>query len=120
MAAGVTIDTSGNPWIITYAASGGVALPAVVVGPQNSSNNQAYPILVRRWRWVSVAAAAADQVIIKDVPGVNGAGTPRVVYDSGAATGADFGPDEQRPAAMELFVGMQVTTFSSGTLYIYI
>ena len=76
--------------------------------------------MVRRWRWVSISAAQGDQVICKDVPGVGGAGTARTVYDSGAATGADFGPDEQRPAAMELFVGLQVTQFDSGILYIYI
>ena len=114
----------GNPWVIAYTSDisgGGVALPAVVVGPQNNSNQQAFPIMVRRWRWVSNSAAQGDQVIIQDVPGTYGsAGSPRTVYDSGAATGADFSPDEQRPAAMELFVGMQVTQFDSGILYIYI
>lgn len=121
MAVGVDIDTSGSPWVITYNGSTAAhTLPYVVIGAQNGTT-MAYPWMPKRIRWVSATAAAGDQVIIKDYPGlaVSGA-TPtaqRTVVHF-IATGAQF-VDETKPHDFESYVGMDITTFASGILYIY-
>lgn len=118
MANGIDVDTGGNPWIITFHSNGGTALPATIVGVQNTGN-QAYPIMPKRIQWISKGAAQGDGVILKDVPGIGGAGTARKIFET-YATGADFDYMEARPRARESFVGLQVTQMDSGVLYIYI
>jgi hypothetical protein len=123
MAAGVDADLAGSPWIFVFNGSTAThTLPYTVIGPQNGTN-MAYPWLPKRIRWVSKTAAAGDEVIIKDYPGINPTSPSptnqrEVVHF--VASGADQdGVDESRPRGHESYVGMQITTFSSGTLYIY-
>lgn len=123
MAAGVDSDLLGNPWVITFNGSTAAhTLPYLVIGPQKTGN-MAYPWMPKRIRWVSVTAAAADQVIIKDYPGINPTSpTPtnqRTVFQF-VASGADQdGVDEARPYDKETYVGMDITEMDSGILYIY-
>lgn len=113
----VLVDTSGNPWRVA-ATGGALTLPVTVVGVQNTGN-QAYPLLFKRIRWYSPNAAAGDQAIIKDVPGIGGTATARVQEEFVASGSQQDGVDEARPRAKELMVGMQVTTLDSGELLFY-
>lgn len=118
MADGIDISTSGNPWIITFHSGAGTALPATIIGAQNTGN-QAYPFLPKRIVWQgSATTAAGDAVVLKDVP-ANG-GTARVIANF-RATGANFEPPQEweRHRSDAGFVGLQVTTMASGDLYIY-
>jgi hypothetical protein len=121
VAAGVDSDLSGNPWVFTFNGSTATnTLPYVVIGAQNTGN-QAYPWSPKRIRWVSPGGGSTDQLIIKDYPGVNPTSpTPtaqRTVVHF-VCTGAQF-EAESRPRAHELYVGMDITQFDSGILYIY-
>lgn len=120
MAVGVDIDMTGQPWIITYNGANGTPLPAIVVGVQ-ATGNQAYPLHPKRIVWIAGdLAAATNKVILKDVPGVGGGGTPRIVAEF-TATGADYMPPQEWKASdtEAWWVGLQVTTFDSGTLFLY-
>lgn len=120
MAAGVDADFGGNPIVITYnGVNAAHTLPYSMFPAQG--NGIALPWMPKRIRWVSKTAAAGDEVIIKDLPG-NPAGTTNqreIVHF--VASGADQdGVDEARPRGHELYIGAQITTFSSGTLYIFL
>lgn len=117
--ANVLINTAGNPWLIT--TTGGVtALPATVLGVQNTGNI-ALPFLPKRIVWVSKSAAQDDGVVLKDLPGIGGTGTQRVIAEF-FATGADYTPPQEwkRSEKDAAFVGLQITQFDSGDLYIYV
>lgn len=116
----VVIDTNGSPWTITFVSGGGVALPATVLGVQQT------PQIAMVWRptrvvWTSASASAGDQVILQDLPGVGGTGTPRDILNF-VASGADYmPPQEWKPAGHEAgFVGLVVTQLDSGRLQIYV
>lgn len=116
MAAGVVIDLTGNPWLITWSVSAGAALPATIVGVQ-ATGNQAPPISIKRTiAQFGDSAVATNKIILKDLPGVGGAGTPREVARF-IATGADFDPPQEwKPASKEApFVGLQVTAFDDAS-----
>ena len=120
MAAGVDSDFHGNPWVISYNGSTAThTLPYIVIGAQKTGG-MAYPWLPKRIRWVSVTAAAADQVIVKDYPGIPAGTTDQRTVFQFVASGADQdGVDEARPYDKEQYVGMEITQFDSGILYIY-
>lgn len=116
--ANVTINTSGNPWVIT--SGGATALPATVIGVQNTGN-QAFPFMPTRIVWVSPSAGAGDQVILQDIPGAGGAGTSRDIAKF-VANGADYmPPQEWKPSGhAAYFVGLKITQFDSGELHIFL
>lgn len=60
-------------------------------------------------RWVSNAASAGDQVVVKD-------GTGKIVWET-RATGANYVEETRMPYRS---TGLAVTTLTSGTLYIYL
>lgn len=119
----VLVDQSSNVW--SFSATGGAeTLPITIC---------AYDLIPKRLRWVSPAATAGDQVIIKDAQG-------NVCYEEGPANGAEFDPVEQRPREHEKWIGyfnpagsngtpgppasgysgITLTQLSSGILYIYV
>lgn len=111
---------SGQPWIITFDGATGLPLPFIVVGVQKTGN-QAYPLHPRRIVWIAGdAAVATNKVILKDVPGVGGTGTPREVVRF-TATGADYEPPQEWATKRDeaWWVGLQVTQFDAGILYLY-
>ena len=64
-----------------------------------------------RIRWVSSGAGQGDTCVVKDAAG-------NVIFES-EATGADWS-DEVELAKVEGFLGVQVTTLTSGTVYFYL
>lgn len=86
-----------------------------IIGAQNNGQGIPYNFIPKRIRWVSKTATQNDEVILKDVP-ANG-GTARVIWHS-VASGADFMDESPEAGLLESYVGLQVTTFGSGILYI--
>lgn len=113
MANGIDITTTSNPWKIAFHLGAGTALPATIVGKQNTGN-VAFPVIAQRIVWISESAAAGDEVIGQDI---NGNDIFRFV-----ASGADFEPPQEwKRATKEGYVqGLVITQMDSGELYIYI
>lgn len=113
MANGINITTSANPWKISFNLGGGTALPATIVGNQNTGAIP-FPVIFQRIVWISENANAGDEVIGQDI---NGNDLFRFV-----ASGADYmPPQETKRGAKEGYVlGLVITRFDSGELYIYI
>lgn len=120
MAAGITLVTNANPWVITYTgtAAAGFTLPfdlwpaAGYVGPTS-------PCIIQRWVWIGNGAdskqtAQGDEVIITDVKG-----NPFLEL---IATGADFEPPQEwkRQKNEGAPFGAIITKFDSGVLYGYL
>ena len=119
MADGIDTNTSGNPWSITFHSGGGTALPATVIGKQNTGGIP-YAFIPKRVVWIAGdSAVAGNKVILKDVPA--NSGTARVIWEA-TATGADYEPPQEFKAAKgdAYCVGLQVTQFDAGVLYIYL
>jgi len=108
--ANIAVFTNRNPWLIT--TTGGThALPYTLIPNQNTGGIP-YSLMPLRIRWISVAAAADDQIIITDWQGANDLHL--------LATGADFQYDVSRPKGYEAYVGPIITRFDSGELYLYL
>lgn len=120
MAAGITVDFSSNPWVVTYNSS-------VTPGPtQFTLPAQIWPIsgtttpfLVKRLVAIGNATAQGAEITLEDnVASPNG---PNVFADF-LATGADYEPPQEWKRAKDEGApfGCTVSTFASGwTLYIH-
>ena len=116
--ANIAVDTNGNPWVITT-TGGTLVLPYTLIPAQNTpmqgQPNQPgipYSLMPLRIRWVTLAGAPNDGVIITDWKG-------RKVLEL-YATGADFQYDVTRPKGYEAYIGPIITQFDSGALYLYL
>lgn len=121
MAAGVDADFAGNPWVFTYNGSSAAHTLPYLVTAVNPTTKMCMPIMYKRARWVSATPGATDKIIVKDYPGIPAGTTDQrtVIEFTSDSTTADTAVDEMRPRAHELFVGMQITQFDSGILFIY-
>lgn len=117
MAAGITLVSNANQWVITYASSAaaGYTLP-FDLWPAAGYAGAISPFIVQRAVWTSVSAAQGDQVIITD------AHNSSDIFMHFVATGADFQPPQEwkhgnREGAP---YGAIITQFDSGELILYL
>ena len=121
MAAGVTVDTSSNPWVITFAASAaaGFTLP-FKLWPAAGYAGPVSPFIVQRAVWIiGNTGAAGNEIIITDVE--TSPTGPNTWLDL-VATGADFMPPQEWKRGMREGApyGAIITQFDAGTLYLYL
>lgn len=117
MAAGVDIDFSANPWVITFNGStASFALPAKI-WPLAGYAGPISPCIVQRWVWIAGdAAVAGNKIIITDASG-SGNEFLRLT-----ATGADYEPPQEwkRQKNEGAPYGAIITQFDAGKLYAYL
>ena len=118
MAAGITLDTNANPWVITFAASAaaGFTLP-FKLWPLSGYAGPTSPCIVQRWVWIAGdAAVATNKVIITDASGSGN------VFLELIATGADYEPPQEwkRQRNEGAPYGAIITQFDAGVLFAYL
>jgi hypothetical protein len=116
MAAGVTVDTNANPWVITFAASSLNTLP-YKLWPLAGYAGPISPCIIQRWVWIAGdSAVAGNKIIITDASG-SGNEFLRLV-----ATGADYEPPQEwaRQKKEGAPYGAIITQFDAGILYGYL
>lgn len=92
---------------VTIASTGGNVIE-ISTGTGTITTNV---VGVARMRWVSATAAQGDSCVVKDTAG-------NIVFES-VASGADWA-DEVELGKVPPILGLQLTTFTSGHLYIYL
>jgi hypothetical protein len=92
---------------VTIASTGGNVIE-ISTGTGTITTNV---VAIARVRWVSSAAAQNDGCVLKDTAG-------NIIFES-FATGADW-IDEVEMGKVPPVLGLQLTTFASGHLYIYL
>ena len=123
MAAGISVDFSSNPWVVTYNSNvtpGPTAftLPAQI-WPLAGYAGATTPFIAKRLWWeAGDSAVGTNKVILEDnVASPNGPNS----FATFAATGADYTtPQEWKRAKDEgAPFGCTVAQFDAGTLYIH-
>jgi hypothetical protein len=71
-----------------------------------------YSLMPLRIRWVALAAAAGNMIVVTDWKG-------KVVLEL-VATGPNYQYDITRPRALEAYIGPIITQFDSGDLFFYL
>jgi hypothetical protein len=119
MAAGVTVDTSSNPWVISYAASSANTLP-FKLWPLAGYAGPISPFIVRRLVAIGEATIQGGKIILQDdVASPNGPNT----FAEFIATGADYEPPQEwkRDRQEGAPFGCTITQFDVGwTLFLHL
>jgi hypothetical protein len=118
VAAGITLDTNANPWVISFTASAaaGFTLP-FALWPAAGYIGPISPCIVQRWVWIAGdSAVAGNKIVITDASG-NGNEFLRLT-----ATGADYEPPQEwkRQRNEGAPYGAIITEFDAGILYAYL
>lgn len=118
MANGITLDSSANPWVITFtsSAAAGFTLP-FKLWPAAGYAGPISPCVIQRWVWLAGDSAQATQKVI--LTDASGSGN---VFLEFIATGADYEPPQEwkRQRNEGAPYGAIITQFDAGVLYGYL